>query len=116
MQGSDAILGWNDGEGNALIGDFFLRQQMPSQVNPANKQELYFSNVLRKNGQLALLFERPLYPTDSVAIEPGLLNILVAAGNQPETRDLLTYHQYRYIYVFKKTPPPSILVSGISYY
>ena len=58
MEGSDAVIGWNDGGGNFKIGDYFLRQSLPSQVSPGNKQNLIFKEVIRKNGQLALVFGR----------------------------------------------------------
>lgn len=95
MEGSDAVIGWNDGGGNFKIGDYFLRQSLPSQVSPGNKQNLIFKEVIRKNGQLALVFGRPLYTADSVPIDTGATNIILAAGVLPTKANLLTYHTFR---------------------
>lgn len=95
MAGSDAIIGWDDMNGNANIGDYYLYGQMTSKVKPNNKQGLKNVRVLKKNGQTALIYERPLYPADSVYVMEGPIHIIYAAGPMPTDPSTLPYHVFR---------------------
>lgn len=95
MAGSDAIIGWDDEAGNNHVGDYFLYGQMTSKVKPNDKQGLENLRVIKKNGQSALVFERPLYPAESVFVMEGQINIIYAAGALPTSKDTLPYHTFR---------------------
>jgi hypothetical protein len=95
MKGADAVIGWDDGNGNSFIGDYFLAGQASAKVTPSNKQELLNMKVLRKNGQTAILFDRPWEPADSVYITDGPIHVILAAGAMPKD-NVLPYHTFRY--------------------
>ena len=68
---------------------------MSSKVKPNNKQKLTNLRVIKKNGQTALVFERPLIPEDSVFVMRGPIHIIVAAGSTPTDKTVLPYHTFR---------------------
>jgi len=97
MKGSDVVIGWDDGAGNTDVGDFYLMGQVPNVNKKSGKQELLSSRVIKKNGQTALVFERPFVPADSVQVIDGLSRILFAAGPMPDVDDkeFIPYHRFR---------------------
>lgn len=96
MAGSDAVIGWSDGS-NTHIGDYFLREQISDGVQQANRQAIVDMRVIKKNGQTAILFERPLTPKDSTYIIAGKTPIIYGGGPLPDGPDatVLAYHKFR---------------------
>jgi hypothetical protein len=75
MKGTDVVLGWADGE-NTHIGDYFLTAQISNKNKMADKQNLVNQRVISKNGQIALTFERPMTPADSVQVCASVIRML----------------------------------------
>lgn len=98
MKGADAVVGWDDGKGNSFIGDYFLAGQTSAKVTVTNKQELLNMKVIKKNGQTAILFDRPWEPADSVYVTDGPIHVILAAGALPPNtaEKILPYHTFRY--------------------
>jgi len=98
-QGTDAVIGWSRGDGSAHIGDYYLGAQVDMKVRETNKQGLRNTRVIRKAGQLALQFERPLIPPngDGAYVFGGPLHVIVAFGPMPSKHtNLIPYHRFRY--------------------
>lgn len=98
MKGTDVVIGYSDGDQVNFIGDFFLQAQVSSKNQVANKQGLVNARSLSKGGQLALMFQRPLTPADSVGILEGAVSFIYANGPQPDLAScgsFIPYHLFR---------------------
>lgn len=95
MAGSDAVIGWSDGNANEYVGDYFLREQIGDGIVEANRQKLSNKRVIRANGQTAIAFERPLVTEFSVTILGGKIPIIYAAGPMPALDRVMKYHMFR---------------------
>lgn len=79
------------------VGDYYLGAQISNENYESNKQDLINKRIIKKNGQTALTFERPLYPADSVQILEGLTHIIYGSGPTPDEDDqaFIPYHRFR---------------------
>lgn len=96
MKGSDVVIGWSQGK-NTYIGDFHLEAQVGNINKPSEKQGIFNQRVLKKNGQTAVMFERPLMPKDSVQFFQGGMPVIYASGPIPDENDkeFIPYHRFR---------------------
>lgn len=99
MKGSDVVIGWRDSEDaeNFHLGDYFLEAQVASMNTEANKQNLEYAQVIKKNGQTCLTFTRKITPADSVQVLEGEVHWIYAHGPMPDVEDkqYIPYHRFR---------------------
>lgn len=110
MKGSDVVIGWRDGE-NMHLGDYFLEAQVAATNFEANKQDLEYAQVIKKNGQTCLTFTRKLTPANSVQILEGEVHFIFAHGPLPDKDDInyIPYHRYRQHELVEFMPEPEDL-------